>query len=57
MKPASSFAEVDLGGDIVIVDRQIVHKLSSYCRRSAGVALRADISRILIFAGSASDQM
>jgi hypothetical protein len=56
MKAANAFVKVDLRGDLAFIGRLICHRPSWYCRRSAEVALRADISLILIAAGSVSNQ-
>jgi hypothetical protein len=56
MEAANALAEIDLCRHVVGSVLFVVHKFSKYCRTSAGFDLRAEISRIFVTPGSASDQ-
>jgi hypothetical protein len=56
MESANTFGEVNLGRHVVIFERLIVHRPSWYSIISFCVALRAEMSRIFVVAGSTSDQ-
>jgi hypothetical protein len=55
MESSDAFLKIDLLRHFVIFNRPITHGFSLYCRTSFGVASRAEMTRIVVAAGSDSN--